>query len=206
MNRPTPLIVRFAALCILFGIVVMVFVSSFGTRPALVKETRGRGASALQAEPAASSPDDGLIVPRAKEALADVPEERGDELMELMRKLQAAPNDADVLLQLGDTFIAIRDWRRAEVFLGRAVLSRPKDTRPRYLLGICQYRQNKFEEAARSYEELILLKEEPAAMYNLAVIYKYHTGKKAEAESLLRRILSSPEADADTVGKAKAEL
>ena len=132
--------------------------------------------------------------------------EQVDELMEQMAKLKESPNDAAALLKTGEIFVAARDWKRAEVFLGRAVLSRPGDTRPRYLLGVCLYQQNKFDEASKAFEELLAIKEDPSAMYNLSIIYKYHMGRKADAEPLLRKIIASPEADADTVAKAKAEL
>ena len=200
MSRPASPSVIFVAACVLFGLAGMLFVA-FKTDLSMVKETRSRGNVGAMSEASAPEQSSG---PTEADLPAD--KEQVDELMGLMAKLRESPNDADALRKTGEIFVAARDWKRAEVFLGRAVLSRPGDTRPRYLLGVCLYQQNKFDEASKAFEELLVIKEDPSAMYNLAIIYKYHMGKKAEAEALLRKIVASPEADADTVGKARAEL
>ena len=200
MSRPASPAIFFVAACVLFGLAGMLFVA-FKTDLSMVKETRSRGNVGAMSEASAPEQPSG---PSEADLPAD--KEQVDELMGLMAKLRESPNDADALCKTGEIFVAARDWKRGEVFLGRAVLSRPGDTRPRYLLGVCLYQQNKFDEAAKAFEELLVIKEDPSAMYNLAVIYKYHMGRKAEAETLLRKIITSPEADADTVGKAKAEL
>ncbi|MDR2489338.1 MAG: tetratricopeptide repeat protein [Desulfovibrio sp.] len=206
MNRPVSFTVIFAALCIVAALTAMSTTFLFKTKPSLIKETINRGIAETQQNQAPSPPDGKILALPAEKESPAVSEEQAGELMDLMRKLQTAPNDADVLYRIGDIFIASQDWRRAEVFLNRATLSRPQDIKPRYLLGISQYQQNKFVAAAQSFEELISLKEDPAAMYNLAIIYKYHIGKNTEAEALLRKVISSSEADADTVSKAKTEL
>ena len=200
MSRPASPAVVFVAACVLLGLAGMLFVA-FTSDLSLVKETRSRGNIGAMSEASAPEKPSG---PSEADLPAD--KEQADELMNLMGKLKESPNDADALRKTGEIFVAARDWKRAEVFLGRAVLSRPGDTRPRYLLGVCLYQQNKFDEAAKTFEEVLVIREDPSAMYNLAVIYKYHMGKKTEAEALLRKIVASPKADADTVAKARAEL
>jgi cytochrome c-type biogenesis protein CcmH/NrfG len=132
--------------------------------------------------------------------------EQTDSMSALMRRLQSNPNDADALLEISEIFVQIEDWPRAEAFLTRLILSRPADARPRHLLAILQYRQQRMAEAAKTFKELLDIKEDPAAMYNLAVIYKYHLDKRDLATELLEKILASPDADADTRQKAQKEL
>ena len=203
MNRPASLNIMFVAVCIVFSLTGMFLASYFHNNFSAVKETRSRGI--VSSRPEEASPG-GAAAPLSGAAQADISEKQASDLTELMGKLKSSPNDADALRQIGEIFISVQDWGRAEFFLGRAVLSRPKDIRPLYLLGICQYQQNKIEAAAKSFEDLLQIKEEPTAMYNLAIIYKRHAGKKAEAEALLRKVIAFPGVDADTVAKAKAEL
>lgn len=178
MSRPASPAVIFAAACVLLGLAGMLFVA-FKADLSLVKETRSRGN--IGAMSGASAPEK-----PSGPSEADLPadKEQVDELMEQMAKLRESPNDADALRKTGEIFVAAKDWKRAEVFLGRAVLSRPGDTRPRYLLGVCFYQQNKFDEAAKTFEELLVIREDPSAMYNLAVIYKYHMGQKSRGRDL----------------------
>jgi Flp pilus assembly protein TadD len=133
-------------------------------------------------------------------------EKQADDLTGLMRKLQADPNDAETLIAIGDTFLMTREWPRAEVFLHRAILSRPGDVRPRYMLGVCLYQQGKIQEARLAYEELLTIREDPPALYNLALIYKYHLNDTDKARSLLEKVIGSPDADMDTLDRAKKEL
>ena len=201
MKRLASLNVTFVAVCILFSLTGMFLASYFQNNFSTVKETRGRGIVSARPE---ETPSAGASAPGGTQA--DITEQQAGDLTELMGKLKSSPNDADALRQIGEIFISAQDWGRAEFFLSRAVLSRPKDIRPLYLLGISQYQQNKIEAATKSFEDLLQIKEEPTAMYNLAIIYKYNAGKKAEAEALLRKIIAFPGADANTVAKAKAEL
>ena len=133
-------------------------------------------------------------------------EKQADDLTDLMRKLQANPNDADALIAIADSFLMAGEWIRAEVFLHRAIRSRPRDVRPRYMLGVCLYQQGKIQEARLAYEELLAIREDPPALYNLALIYKYHLDDSGKAKYLLQKIIGSPDADMDTLDRAKKEL
>lgn len=192
-------------LLILLGFLAMFTASfqSFMNRPDSVKP----------GSPNARTPmDTGRPMPGA---IADLPdggsnlaltEQQADDLTNLMRRLQTDPKDADALMEIGDAFLMAKDWGRAEVFLKRAVLSRPSDIRPRYMLGICLYKQQKMKEAAATFEELLEIKSDPAAQYNLAIIYKYHLHREDAADALFRQITTLPDADMDTVNRAEREL
>lgn len=146
MNRSASFAAVFVAVAALLSIAGM-FMTSFSSfmHMSLVKETRSRNTMSLSmmmegGDPAANNMGS---LPDGNSGLA-VTEQQADELTELMRALQKNPNDADALRTIGDIFIAVQEWSRAEAFLKRAVLSRPGDVRPRYMLGISQYQQNNF--------------------------------------------------------------
>lgn len=193
----------FVPLLILLGLLSM-FAASFLS---LVNFESNAPAGHSAAPPLADAPpEQGMSgLPDADPALS-LTEQQADAMTGLMRRLQSNPTDADALTEIGEIFVMTQDWNRAEVFLTRAVLSRPGDIRPRYMLGVAQYRQERMDEAAKTFEELLAVKEDPAAMFNLAVICKYHLNRQDRAVELLRKVAASPEADADTVQKAKTEL
>ncbi len=149
-------------------------------------------------------------------------DQEGNELTELMTQLQANPNDAAVLTEIGNFFMRAEEWTRAEAFLRRAIISKPSDTRPLYLMAICLFRQGKPAEAAKNFEDLLQIKNDPSAMFNLALLYKHHLGapdpallpeQKQERERmqerarmLLQKVADSPDANAELKNWAKEEL
>ena len=192
-------------LLLLLGFIAMFAASflSFMERPTTTKP--GSPNAKSSAESVSTTPGTIASLPDGGADLA-LTEQQADALTSLMRKLQTEPNNADVLTELGESFLMAKEWSRAEAFLNRAMMNRPADIRPRYMLGICLYQQEKMDDAAKTFEELLEIKADPAAMYNLAVIYKYHSGEKEKAATLLNRVVSSPDADVDTVNLAKKEL
>ena len=129
-----------------------------------------------------------------------------DDLGKLMARLQAEPKNPDLLMEIGGLFMEAKEWERARFFLSRAVVSAPTDARPRYMLGISLFRAGNAQEAAKVFEDLLEMQSEPAARYNLAVIYKYHLERPEDAKKQFEAILASPDADADIQAQAKAEL
>lgn len=190
-----PFVLLFMALCLLG-----MFAASFQSflRPPVPAAPAQRGSAATTADEP-SSPAEGDI------SLA-LTEQQADTLSELMRKIQADPQDAEALTRIGESFLMAKDWVRSGAFLSRAIVAAPKDIRPRYMMGISLYQQERMPEAALVFQDLLAIKKDPAAQYNLAVIYKYHLNREAEAETLLRDIVSSGTADVDTIGRAKKEL
>lgn len=133
-------------------------------------------------------------------------EKQTDDLGKLMARLQAEPKNPDLLVEIGGLFMEAKEWDRARFFLSRAVVAAPADTRPRYMLGISLFRLGNAQEAATVFEDLLELRDEPAARFNLAVLYKYHLNRPDDAKKQLEALIASPDADADTIAQAKAEL
>lgn len=146
------------------------------------------------------------LAPPTPETGMSLNEEDADELSKLMGRIKENPNDAMALRDTGNFFLRARDWKRAEFFLERAVLSNPSDNGARYSLGISQYQQGAVAKAAKTYEELLDLREDPRALYNLAIIYKYSMNRPEDARALLRKALDSPDLDAETRVRVQREL
>jgi Flp pilus assembly protein TadD len=123
-----------------------------------------------------------------------------------MDKLRANPGDAGILIQVGEEYMAAGDWERAAPFLRQAAQGGTPDARALSLLGICLFRQGRPEEAAESFEQALRLREDPIALYNLAILHRYHLNRPEPAEGLLRRALQSPESDADLLERVRREL
>lgn len=146
------------------------------------------------------------LAPPSPEAGMSLSEEDADELSKLMGRIKENPNDAKALRETGEFFVRARDWKRAEFFLDRAVLSNPSDIGARDSLGISQYQQGAVTNAAKTYEELLAIREDPRALYNLAIIYKYRMNRPRDARALLQKALDSPDLDAEIRVRVQREL
>jgi tetratricopeptide (TPR) repeat protein len=124
----------------------------------------------------------------------------------LTGEIRSDLQDAEAVMGLGEELMAAGEWARAEVFLEQAIRDRPQDKRPRHLLGVCLFRQNKISEAAKVFEDMAGTQEDPIALYNLAILYKHHLNLPERAEGLLRRALDSPDIDEDLALRLREEL
>lgn len=194
-----PFILLFLSLCLL-GMFAAAFQSFLPTAGPTAGSQRGT------ATRDAAPPPMELSTPAEGDAAPALTEQQADDLSELMRRIQANPQDGEALAEIGEAFLSTKDWARADAFLSRAISAAPADTRPRYLMGISLYQQGRMAEAAGVFEKLLDIKKDAAAQYNLAIIYKYHLDKITDARTLLRDIVDSGTADAATVEWAKKEL
>ncbi len=133
-------------------------------------------------------------------------DKQSDSVSQLMEKLRENPNDSKTLMELGDVFMTAEDWSRAQVFLKRAIVSAPGDVRPRFMTAVCEFRMGNPAGAAETFESLLDLKREPQAMYNLALLYKYHLQQPTKAKALFEEIIASTEAGVDLMIKTKQEM
>jgi tetratricopeptide (TPR) repeat protein len=214
---------KFLLLPVFVGLAVMLAVSLYGLfasprheegggslEPALRRPAAARDQGGMPSMPGTASapPKDQAGTGRMPDAALppDLMQEQADEMAALMRTLRDNPNDADNLYRIAEIFVRAGDQARAEIFLNRAVLSRPADVRARFMLGNVLFKQNKIREAAAVYEELLKTSEDAETLYNLAVLHKYHLNDKAGAEALLRRLLTLSDAPPETLEKARKEL
>lgn len=107
---------------------------------------------------------------------------------ELMGKLAEDPNNFEVRRELAEHFMDVSDWSSAIVHLKRALEINPNDVAANYFMGVSQYNLGNFPESATAFEHLLTVEQDPAAMYNLSVIYAQHLNRLDEAKELLRKV------------------
>ena len=112
---------------------------------------------------------------------ADSPQ--GQAIMSLMQKMKDNPHDVDTLLQLASLFAEQGNGESAKDMVQRAVVAAPSDHRPPYLMGVLLAREGAWAEAASQLERSISLKDDAAARYSLAVIYRYHLKQEDKARA-----------------------
>ena len=126
-----------------------------------------------------------------------VQNEMPDGVVNLMRRLQDAPNDMDALTALAQHFIHTQEWDKAETFALRAVLSAPNDPRPLHTLGIIQHSTGRNEEAASSLEKALGMKSDPSTCYSLGILHAYYLDNPDKGITYLKQVLAAPESPED---------
>lgn len=127
-------------------------------------------------------------------------------LMELMGQLKESPEDAEVLSQIGMTFLKAEDWIRSESFFERATKAAPENSLYYSFLGLAQFQLGKYEESITSLEKSLALDNDPDTMLNLGIIYKYKLTDIAKANKLFIDVMSSKDASEKAKEAAQREL
>ncbi len=104
---------------------------------------------------------------RFKFALALVESDRRNDAIEQLKQILVDnPNNAPVLLQLGDLYLKNSRWGDAATTLRRYIALRPADFTGRFNLGVAYDYAAKFDEALAQYGEAERLRAEDAATKN----------------------------------------
>lgn len=127
-------------------------------------------------------------------------------IAENMGKLQNDPNNPALLLDLGEHFLQSGNFDKAELFLERGSKAAPDNAKIWHLLGLAQYRLEKYDQAALSFEELVKHEKSGPSLYSLAVLYKYFLNQPAKAKDLFNQALALPDLDDKLKGKIKEEI
>lgn len=150
------------------------------------------------------------VKPRATQA-----EDHGDEnpmgnmgmITELMKKLEENPKDVHTLHTLGEQFMRMQAWDRAEALLSRALVVEPGNLQVLNLLGITEFNLKRFEDAAGKFELILELEPENVmAKYNLGILHGHFLNDKAKGAGYLQAVIDSPAADDRTREEAKTAL
>ena len=131
---------------------------------------------------------------------------QADDIAKLMQRALQNPEDPAPYIALGEQFMVLEDWRRAEAFLIKAVAIRPEDATPRRMMAVCQFKQNRPEDAAKTFEELLAIRDDALALYDLATIYKYYLNNNERAVVLLNRALGIQDAEKELLDQIRGEL
>jgi len=125
---------------------------------AVMKQRAGQFNEAIDLYRQAVESDIGLYM--AHVHLAQIYEDHGmlpQAVAERRAAVNANPDDASLLLDLGKTLAHANQWIDAEKALEDAVNANPRDPRPHYFLGIVEQHQNKAQEARSAFTEFIAL-------------------------------------------------
>lgn len=129
-----------------------------------------------------------------------------DIVISMMQRLQKNPTDVDAILHLAEYFMHQEDWKKAETFARRAVVTAPSESRPFYMLGVIQHKQNHQTEAAESFTQALAIKEDPAIRYSLGLLYAWYLDKKQEGLKELQKILNNSSASQELKDAAQKEI
>lgn len=182
---------RKVVLAVSFLLVVGVFAASVGYRmvnPGLEKHARQktRGASAMS-----SAMGGGRI----------------EGIRETMALLKENPEDFESLKKLGNAFLMMQAWDRAEPFLERAQKINPDDHEVLMSLAIVHFQLKDHQAAASIYEKLLQESpDDPLINYNLGILYKHFLNKPTEAAALFRKSVENAGDDAEMQERARQEL
>lgn len=133
--------------------------------------------------------------------------EDSEKLAQAMTALQKDPENVDRLLSIAHIFSRNKDWMNAIGFLDRATHLAPNDMRPQYFLGLAFASTGDHFKAEKSFEQALgIAPGNPQAMFNLAVLYRYHLGKPEKADELFRAVAISPMTESGLRESARRQI
>jgi len=142
----------------------------------------------------------------------DHEQQQGDEagmkmIATLMQRLQENPNDVDTLAILGEQFMRMQQWERANQLLERALAVAPTSIEVLNLLGICDFNREKYRESAAKFETILdLAPQNMTARYNLGILYGHFLNDAAKAREFLQAVVDAPDVDEQTRQQARDEI
>jgi tetratricopeptide (TPR) repeat protein len=122
----------------------------------VMKQRAGKPNEAIDLYRQALQNDIGLYMAHVR--LAQIYEEHNSfpqAVGERRAAVNANPDDASLLLDLGKTLAHANQWIEAETALQDAIAANPRDPRPYYFLGIVEQHQNKTGEARAAFNDFI---------------------------------------------------
>lgn len=128
-------------------------------------------------------------------------------ITELMKKLEENPKDVHTLHTLGEQFMRMQAWDRAEALLSRALVVEPGNVQVLNLIGITEFNLQRFEDAAGKFEMIVELEPDNVmARYNLGILYGHFLDDKPRAVGYLKEVVDAPGVDERTREQAAEAL
>ncbi len=127
-------------------------------------------------------------------------------LISLMQELQINPKNSQLLLKISQYFMQNADWQQAENYALKTIKITQNDINAFYILGISQYNQEKYIEAAQSFQTVLKKENDPAVQYNLGLLYLYYLHDIKKGKKYLNDVLKNPKTTPQLKEAAKKEL
>ena len=124
----------------------------------------------------------------------------------LMQRMQAEPENVDVLIELGHTFMEQQSYENALQFLNKALVREPANTTVLNFIGVCMFNLERLDEAGEYFQEIVNL--DPAhywAVLNLGYVSQA-MGKDDEAANYFQQVLDMESATEEAKAMAREQL
>lgn len=130
-----------------------------------------------------------------------------DNIAELMARLDSQPDHLPTLMALGDQFMRVESWGRAEIFWKLALAVDPLQDRALNGLGVTYYNQDQFAESAEQFQQIVAMQpDNHRAHFNLGTLYKHYLDDAGKARLHFERVLELNPADAELIARIQGEL
>jgi cytochrome c-type biogenesis protein CcmH/NrfG len=107
----------------------------------------------------------------------------------LQQRIDANPQDAEALIQLGNTFYDMQNNSEAIRYYQRALEIEPDNTDVRVDMGVCYFREKEYDSAITEMLEAVRINPRHAtAWFNLGIVAN-QAGKKADAITYWKKFL-----------------
>jgi len=108
----------------------------------------------------------------------------------LEASLQANPNDLETLVALGDTYLELRQGRKALAVFEKAEALAPDDVHVLSDLGTIYQQTGRYDEALAKFGRVVELDpSQLGAVLHMGIIYRYRKGDDAKALEMFKRVL-----------------
>lgn len=125
----------------------------------------------------------------------------------MMQKLSENPEDLETMVTLGERFVNMGAYDKAEIFLSRALVVEPSNIKILDLLGLSMFNQEKYADAAQYFQHIADIDpQNGGAHYNLGILNKHFLNNPEAAKKHFEAVLTLKDAPKDMVEKTKAEL
>lgn len=125
----------------------------------------------------------------------------------LMQKLQENPGDVGIMSTLGRSFMSMKSWERALNFWDMILEIEAENTLALNQKGVCLFRLERFEEAAKPLEQILVIdRDDLHARFNLGILYKHYLEDPERARAHFQAVLDAKPDDKTLLDGARREL
>jgi len=130
-----------------------------------------------------------------------------NQLRELMAKMQANPNDPQVLLELANTFMMMQAWDKSLDLVTTAVKVAPDNIEAHKAMGMVRFERKEYDLAKKSFDTVLKMNpDDVLGHYNMGILLKHYLKKPAEGDQHFRRVVQLNPKDPDVLKGAQEEL
>jgi len=128
-------------------------------------------------------------------------------IAEMMKQLQANPEDVETMRSLGMSFMDMQAWERSNSFWDMILERNATDVMAMNQKGICQFELKKYPEAAEQFEKMLAIEtNNHHAHFNLGILYKHFMQQPEKAKKHFQTVVDAKPEDPELLESARKEL